>query len=129
MNRPFTFRGFPLMFVCMMLFATVSYSQTFYVNKVTGNDAGAGTSWATAFRNVTRAVAAAQASTAPTESIWVTQGIYSPIEGLSSLPSDHSDTSFTFYRGKGVSKSLKVYGGFIGTETSVAARDTLHHWD
>jgi len=106
---------------------TLAQSITYYVDSATGNDAHAGTSWGTAFRNVTKAVAVANTSTTAEVDIWITKGTYTPIDGITSLPADHKDTSFTLYRGNGVAKALKIYGGFAGTETSTAMRDTANH--
>ena len=125
-NRPGNGSKFFLVGV-LLLMATYTNAQTvYYVKQASGNDASAGTSWGTAFRNLTRAVAAANASSSAVVSIWVAAGTYSPLDGLPVLPSDYGDTSFTFYRGNGVAKSLKLYGGFRGNETTVGGRDTLH---
>lgn len=111
----------------LLCITNATKAQTiYYVDSTSGSDASAGTSWGTAFRNVTRALAAANASTAAEVAIWVAHGTYKPTEGIATLPADNRDTSFTFYRGDGVGKALKVYGGFVGTEMSIASRDTLH---
>lgn len=119
-----------LFLLFFVLLISISYNTTaqtrYYVDSTSGNDASSGTSWSTAFRNITRAVAAANASTAAEVAIWVAHGTYTPIEGIATLPTDNRDTSFTFYRGNGIGKALKVYGGFAGTELSVASRDTSH---
>ncbi len=105
-----------------------SKAQTiYYVNYSTGLDLNPGTSWSLPFRNVTRALAAANASTAAQVEIWVAAGTYRPTDGVTIYSGLHEDTSFAVYRGDGVGKSLKMYGGFIGTETSITARDTTHH--
>ena len=119
------------LFLFTILFATlcvrVEAQTVYYVDSATGNDTHAGTSWGTAFRNLTKAIAVANSSAAAEVDIWVTEGTYTPVEGIATLPADLSDTSFTFFRGNGVGKALKVYGGFVGTEASIAARDTSHH--
>jgi predicted outer membrane repeat protein len=113
--------------ILFSLLSTKSEAQViYYVDSATGNDTHAGTSWATAFRNVTKAVAAAKVSASPEVDIWISKGTYTPIDGITSLPANHRDTSFTFYRGNGVGKALKIYGGFAGTETSIGMRDTVH---
>jgi len=71
-------------------------------------------------------MAVANIDTSAEVDIWIAKGTYTPIDGIASLPADRSDTSFTFYRGNGVGKALKIYGGFAGSETSIAARDTNH---
>ncbi len=128
MPTNFTTKQLFLSFVVMLL--SVSFHTTaqvtYYVDSAHGNDAFAGTSWGTAFRNVTRAVTAAAASTAPEVSIWIAQGTYTPIEGIATLPADLRDTAFSFYRGDGIGRSLKVYGGFAGVEVNVNDRDAFH---
>ncbi len=101
-----------------------SRSQTiYYVNYGTGNNSNAGTSWATSFRDITKALAMAQSSSAAQVEIWVASGTYTPIDGITALPANSRDTSFTIYRGDGIGKSLKIYGGFAGGEASLAARN------
>ena len=105
---------------------TASAQTVYYVNIATGSDFATGTSWATAFHNLTKALSAANATTDAEVQIWIAQGTYTPVDGVASLPANASDTSFVFCRGNGVGKALKVYGGFAGTETSITARDTSH---
>lgn len=111
-------------FICLA-FAT-SAQTVFYVNKATGSDANTGASWATSFQNLTKALSAANASTSAEVQIWVAAGVYTPVDGITPAPVNASDTSFTFYRGDGIAKALKVYGGFAGTEASVTDRDATH---
>ena len=98
----------------------------YYVDSAKGNDAHSGTSWASAYRNLNKAIATADTSKAAEVDIWVAKGTYRPNEGLSSLPADPADTAFTLYRGDGVGKALKLYGGFRGNEISINGRDTNH---
>ncbi len=120
-------RRFAFVMTLIVLFGQALSAQTiYYVNIGSGNDANSGTSWSNAYQNLTKALASANTSTASEVQIWVAQGAYTPIDGVSVLPSNHSDTSFTFYRGNGIGKALKVYGGFVGTESSISARDTTH---
>jgi len=113
-----------LLLVC----STLCNGQTirYYVDSAKGNDANAGLSWSTAFRNLTMAIAVADTSKAAEVDIWVAKGTYRPIDGISKLPADQSDTAFAFYRGDGVGKALKLYGGFRGNEISINGRDTNH---
>lgn len=96
------------------LFAVVSPVQAagaiWYVN----DDAAGlnnGTSWANAYTDLQSALSAA----APGDQIWVAAGVYRP-----SLATDAGDSrSVTFALQSGVA----LYGGFAGTETSLAQRD------
>ncbi len=115
----------------VVLFVSLSNQNTlaqtiYYVDSATGSDANAGTSWTLALRNLNKALDYAKTSTAAEVQIWVGAGTYHPTEGLSTTLADPADTSFAFFRGNGAGKALKIYGGFAGTETAVAARDTLH---
>ncbi len=113
--------------VLFLLLSFTAQAQTiYYVNAATGDDANPGTSWAVPYRNLTKALAQANVSTAAQVQVWVAAGVYTPLDGLSALPADTRDTSFLFFRGDGVGHGLKVYGGFAGTETAVGQRDTLH---
>ncbi len=73
-----------------------------------------GTSWRNAFRELSDAMFAAEASRGRVEQIWVAEGSYTPT-------SDASDRSATFHLRSG----LKVYGGFAGTERSLSERAGL----
>ncbi len=111
----------------LFVLACSAQAQTIYYVKISsGNDANAGTTWGNAFRNFTKALAVAKASSATEVQIWVAEGTYTPEDGVTTLPSDHKDTAFALYRGDGVGKALKVYGGFAGSESSIGMRDTLH---
>ena len=74
----------------------------YYVNYGTGSNSNPGTSWTAPFRDVTKALAVAQGSSASEVDIWVAAGTYTPIDGIATLPADHRDTSFAFYRGNGI---------------------------
>jgi hypothetical protein len=118
-----------LSILCAMIgLAHCAHAQTYYVNSFTGSDASTGTSWSTAFNTLTKALAVANTSTSAEVDIWVAQGLYTPVDGIPSslLPADIADTSFCMYRGNGTGRALKVYGGFAGTETSLAARTAGH---
>ena len=67
---------------------------------VNGNDAAQGDSWATAFATVQRALDMVE----PDGQIWVAQGHYS--------------SSYV----RRITKPLRIYGGFIGNESSIAQR-------
>lgn len=67
---------------------------------------GDGTNWDNAYGTLTEALAQAQAG----DEIWVAAGTYTP--------TNNSDRNASFQ----IKDGVKVYGGFAGTETSVAQR-------
>ncbi|WP_452602707.1 InlB B-repeat-containing protein [Pontimicrobium sp. MEBiC06410] len=80
-----------------------------YVNQnATGNNNG--TSWADAFTDLTDAIALANSS----NEIWVAQGTYLP-----TVPTGGNGRNRTF----NLPDNAKLYGGFVGTETSISQRD------
>ncbi len=76
---------------------------------------GDGRSWATAFRDLHEAIRAAQACCYVTE-IWVAEGTYKPAPAGGSR-----DIAFTPKAG------AILYGGFAGTESSLAERNWADH--
>jgi hypothetical protein len=87
-------------------------AQTVRYVSTTGNDANAGTSWATAYRNVNKAIDAALFG----DQVWIAKGTYYPDEGPGRT---NNDRSLSFNLKFGVS----MYGSFAGTETSISQRN------
>ncbi|RFS20532.1 hypothetical protein DVR12_18370 [Chitinophaga silvatica] len=90
--------------------------RVLYVKK---NGIGDGSSWNNAMGEVATALRAANINQ-QTEEIWVAGGTYSPQYGATDLESfsiDPRDRAFSVLR------NIKIYGGFAGYETSLAARD------
>ncbi|HLB72430.1 MAG TPA: hypothetical protein VJJ98_00270 [Sedimentisphaerales bacterium] len=77
---------------------------------------GTGHTWANAFNDLQDALAVAWAG----EQIWVAEGTYKPDQGTGYTPGDRT-ASFALVDG------VVVYGGFDGTETSLAERDWRTH--
>jgi|GEM_PF-1546760 len=119
-------KTFLLSLLCFFTLACRAQTVIYYVDSTTGDDSHTGASWSAAYRNVSKALFKAKTSTAPHVEIWVAKGTYYPVTGIPGLPFDDIDTAFAIYRGNGIGKSLKLYGGFAGTEASISARDTLH---
>ncbi len=96
----------------LILFAASSCrlsAQTIYVKAgATGN----GASWSNAMGNL----AGALGSAGPGTSIWVAAGTYYPTTCTNC-------TGASFSRSFSVRSGVAVYGGFAGTETTLAARD------
>ncbi|MBS0630910.1 MAG: tandem-95 repeat protein [Verrucomicrobia bacterium] len=81
------------------------YPSRFYVNAArSGTDTGDGLAWATAFRTLDAALAATPLDPEGTE-FWIAAGTYTPA---------------TVYN---VRSGLAFYGGFAGTESTLAERD------
>ncbi len=92
--------------------------QTIHVNARTPALVAAqdGTSWATAFADLSDALASAVAQ----DEIWVAAGVYFPDKaraGIATVTEDSTASSFQLVSG------VAVYGGFLGTETERSARD------
>jgi hypothetical protein len=92
----------------------ISQSQTIYVNAAQATN-GDGVTWATAFNNLQSAIEVAT----PTNEIWVTQGTYYPSKDRFGVATPSDDRSKTFY----INKNIKLFGGFLGTETALAQRN------
>jgi hypothetical protein len=97
--------------------AAVSDAQvgTILYVRAGATDANTGTSWANAFTDLQDALAAASAGT----EIWVAAGTYYPIMPANPADVTASEREVTFRLASGVA----LYGGFVGSETSRAARD------
>jgi predicted outer membrane repeat protein len=86
--------------------------------KQNGGGTKTGASWANAVSQLADALKAAKTNTAIKE-IWVAQGTYKPLyraDNLSGLTPTDPNNAFVLVQG------VKLYGGFAGTETSIAAR-------
>lgn len=81
-----------------------------YVNKTNTNSIQDGGTWNTAFSNLQDALTLVKAC-GITKEIWIAAGTYFPTETTDQA------VSFKF------NSSLKVYGGFVGTESSVEERN------
>jgi predicted outer membrane repeat protein len=84
---------------------------------------GDGNSWATALNNLNDAITAAGSVTLLQKDIWVKEGTYRPdrLPGSNTVTPGNRDNSFYLNR------ALKIYGGFAGTETSIAQRSIGQH--
>lgn len=94
------------MLVSLLLCTCRSYSAIIYVNaNATGTNNG--TSWTNAYTSLQSALSVAFIN----DDIWVASGTYKPTE------TDDRDISFVMKNG------VDVYGGFVGTETSIIERN------
>jgi predicted outer membrane repeat protein len=100
--------------LAMLLFVErgVAAQTTWYVDD-DSPPFGSGTSWAAAFDQLDLAIDSASAG----DQIWVAEGTYKP--RVRQSPSDPRSVSFD------MTKSLRLYGGFAGNETSLSQRAGL----
>ncbi len=90
-----------------------SWAQTIFVDDdATG--AANGASWTDAFRFLQDALGAAQAG----DEIWVAGGVYRPDQGAGQLAGSRAAAFF-------VPSDVRLYGGFAGTESTLAQRAGL----
>lgn len=103
-------------FVFLFYLAITGNAQsTFYVDASRPDNSGAGTTWATAKKDLQAAIIAASAG----DQVWVKAGTYLPTHDPfgNTSPANNRDKSFTLKEG------VKVYGGFAGTETQLSQRN------
>lgn len=99
-----------------IFFCCFASAQTIYYVDVTRPDnSGAGTSWATAKKDLQVAINTAFAG----NQVWVKAGTYLPTHDpfANTTPANNRDKTFTLKNG------VKVYGGFAGTETQLNQRN------
>lgn len=96
----------------LSLTLTTTFAQSVLYVNTNATGANNGSSWANARTNLSDALAAAQAG----DEIWVAQGTYRPTRDSNHLP---VSTRYATFRLK---DSVKMYGGFTGTETQKAQR-------
>ena len=99
-----------LVFAALVLLGPTSFAGTRYVNGSLTTGANDGTSWADAYRGAD-AVAVALTAAVAGDQVWVAQGTY--------LPTLTGARTSSFKLKTGV----EVYGGFNGSEISLAQRD------
>lgn len=111
-----TFMKYLLLIATLFFMAAGAAAQTtYYVDQARPDNAGAGTSWATAKKDLQNAINAAASG----DQVFIKAGTYLPTQDPfgSASPADNRDKTFTLKNG------VKVYGGFAGTETLLSQRD------
>lgn len=113
----FQAKTFGALFTLLLLsaFSHLSAQTTYYVDASKADNAGAGTSWATAKKDLQDAINLAVSG----DAIWVKAGTYKPTQDPSGNINPADSRDLTFFLKDGV----KVYGGFSGTETLLSQRN------
>ena len=94
------------------------YPPTVFVNAA-ATGSGNGLTWQNAFPNLQAALRFPRLEGFPLE-IWVAEGLYRPDEGPGQTAGDPSST----FR---LSSGCRIFGGFSGTESQLARRDSAAH--
>ena len=109
----------PLLF-CLLFATAAAQATVYYVDYNRPNNSGAGTSWATAKKDLQDAINLL-AYIPGNDEVWVRGGgTYKPTRDLngSTTPADPRDKAFALIGTRG-----KIYGGFAGTETASSQRN------
>ncbi|NJO84469.1 MAG: hypothetical protein HC828_17985 [Blastochloris sp.] len=88
----------------------------YYVSTASGNDANSGQTWADAFQTVQQALLVANPTAPDRVQIWVAAGTYYSDQGGGQSANDRTATF-------SLKDNVAIYGGFAGTETSLAERN------
>jgi hypothetical protein len=100
---------------CFFLFTVLLQSQTIKYVTVNGSGNKDGNSWSNASDNLQKMISSSESGT----QVWIAKGTYTPKVALA--PNNNAqDRNNTF----GLKKDVKLYGGFIGNETSLSQRNT-----
>jgi len=105
-----------LLVAVLLCIAFPVFSQTtYYVDAARADNSGAGTTWATAKKDLQVAINGAASG----DNIWIKAGTYLPTHDPfgSTAPANNRDKTFSLKNG------VKVYGGFAGTETQLSQRN------
>jgi hypothetical protein len=102
-----------LLITPFFLFSGIAFGQTIWFVDASNSGTQNGTSWATAFVNLQDAIDSSSVG----DTIWVAKGTYYPTK-LAGAGTNPRDKSFL------INYQSRIYGGFDGTETTWADRNT-----
>lgn len=100
-----------------MLFVNIVQCQIYVKLGATGSNDGS--SWANAYTGLQAAITAANTG----DTIWVAQGSYLPTQDQFGNISPTDNRAKRFY----ISKNIKLFGGFAGTETALNQRNIVNN--
>ena len=117
-NREIRSKLILFMGICLFVSAVATAQTRYHVNQAIATS-GDGKSWAAAFKTLQEGINAASSSVA--DELWVAKGTYVPNTNFYGTRYDapQYSTTMTFY----LKKPIKIYGGFLGTETALTQRN------
>lgn len=98
-----------------IIFFSLSASAVTRYVRPTASGTGSGNSWANASSNIQTMINASSSG----DQVWVASGTYFPSSYPSGCTNCSSIRDYTFFLKNGV----KLYGGFVGTETNISQRN------
>ncbi len=106
----------------LMGYTASAHANVYYVKQ--GSASGNGSSWANAFNNLDSALTAVK-NDGQVDQIWVARGTYKPsvIYAPNSFAGGAYGISTPNLKTFDLPSNVSIYGGFIGTETSLSARN------
>lgn len=106
---------FTLIFIFLWFNCFILKATTYYVNHAAAGTNN-GLSWTNAFTNLSSALSVSVNG----DEIWVAQGVYKPVNLVDVNASGGSDAREATFS---IPDGVKLYGGFVGTETMVNERN------
>ncbi len=108
--------------LCLAIFLFISVvssaQKRHYVNQAVATS-GDGSNWGSAFKTLSEAIKVASSNV--TDEVWVAKGTYIP--NTNHYGTRYDPPSFSYSMAFYLKKPINIYGGFIGTETTLAQRN------
>jgi hypothetical protein len=101
------------LWVLLSIACFTTQAKVIYVNHNPSSNGNTGVDWANAYDDLQVAMDAAVEG----DMLWVAGGTYKPTSAPDGGTADARDKNFH------MSKDIKIFGGFVGTETLLAQRD------
>lgn len=106
-----------------LLVSMASSAQTRYYVDQSVATSGNGMTWEAAFKTLSEAIKVSSTNVA--DEIWVAKGTYTP--NTNPYGTRYDPPSFSYSMTYFLNKPVKIYGGFMGTETELAQRNWETH--
>ncbi|MBD2699916.1 right-handed parallel beta-helix repeat-containing protein [Spirosoma sp. BT702] len=110
---------FGIVYIC--LFAGIAHAQTIRYVKPTATGTGLGNSWVDASGDLQAMINASSGG----DQVWVQTGTYYPSRDVTGNASPSDARTKTFL----IKSGVKVYGGFLGTETTLVDWQSLQNYE